>query len=173
MANPRPKRQTLSFRPLQESDFAALPRLTVDEAEAALVYWECSEPGKACAVRDLLRSRQDVTVAELQGRVVALGALYEVEESRQGYLGPLVVDPDLRNHGVGSELMEHLLDIAFRKYRLREVRVRLLGENEDGIMLCSEMGFLPYSNEEHLGFDGRRHVVVQMRINRKQLEDLD
>ncbi|MFN2348874.1 MAG: GNAT family N-acetyltransferase [Thioalkalivibrio sp.] len=171
-------RQPVILRPLEESDYDALPRLTSDPEEAARAYWECIEPGDGiCAVRDVLRARQDLTVAVIraqgQDRVVGLGALYDVEEGKQGYVGPLVVDPMYREHGVGGSLMSHLLGIAFKRHRVREMRARVLGENEDGIMLCSELGFVPYSNEERIDPDGRRHVVVQMRINRREHEDND
>lgn len=171
MAKARP--QQFTFRPMDEADYDVLPRLISGPGEASLVFWETADPTSLQAIRDLLQARQDQTVAESRGRVVGLGALYEVEEGKQGYVGPVLVDPRYRGHGVGSRLMSHLLDTAFRRHRLREVRARVLGENEDGIVLFSEMGFIPYSNEERPGRDGRNHVVVQMRINRRAHEDND
>ncbi|OOG22804.1 GNAT family N-acetyltransferase [Thioalkalivibrio denitrificans] len=167
------RHKKISFRSLAEADYAALPRLTGTADESAAVFWEAADPASPTAIRELLRSRQDVTVAEVKGRVVGLGALYEVEEGRQGYLGPVVVDPEYRGHGVGSMLVSRLLDVAFRGHRVREVRARIPGDNEDGVVMLSEMGFMPYSHEEHATPDGRSRVVVQMRINRRGHQDND
>lgn len=167
----KPRRQQFTFRPLVEDDYAILPRLTANADEAARVFWEAQDPADSRSVRALLASRQDLTVAESRGRVVGVGALYEVEEGRQGYVGPVVVDPEFRGHGVGSMLMSRLLETAFRMHGLREVRARVLGDNEDGIVLFSELGFMPYSNEECPGPDGRERVVVQMRIDRRSYRE--
>lgn len=158
---------------MEAADLAALPRLTAGAAEASRVFPELDDPTDAGALRALLNDRQDLTVAERRGRVVGFGALYEVEEGRQGYLGPVLVEPGYRGHGVGSRLMSHLLDRAFRYHRLREVRASVPGENEDGVMLLSETGFVPYCNEERTGPDGRSHAVVQMRIDRRAWEGDD
>jgi GNAT superfamily N-acetyltransferase len=86
-----------------------------------------------------------------------------------------VLDPQFRGHGAGSRLMSHLLDRAFRHHRLREVRASVPGEDEDedGMMLLSETGFMPYCSEERSGPHGRSRVVVQMRIDRRACDDDD
>lgn len=171
MAKLRPKQ--IILRPMAEADFTVLPTLTAGPGEASRVFWELDDPTDAAAVRALLKDHQDLTVAELGGRVVGFGALYQVEEGRQGHLGPVLVDPQFRGHGVGSRLMSHLLDRAFRYHRLREVRASVSGENGDGVMLLSETGFVPYCNEERTGPDGCSRVVVQMRIDRRAWEGDD
>jgi predicted N-acetyltransferase YhbS len=163
----------IACRPLVEADYAELPRLIGSAEEAAEAFWEAEDPADPGSVRALLQARQDLAVVESGGRVVGLGALSEVEVGRHGYLGPVVVDPEFRGHGAGSLLVAHLLEIAFRRHGLREVRTRVLGGNEDGLVLFSELGFIPYSTEEATGPGGRPRVVVQMRLVRGAHQDND
>ena len=53
------------------------------------------------------------------------------------------------------------------------MRARVLGANEDGVVMFSEMGFIPYSNEEQPAPGGRSRVVVQMRISLRGHQDND
>ena len=83
---------------------------------------------------DVLASR--MTVAEAQGRVVAVATLEG--EPPQGELGSLFVDPDMIGKGVGRRLLQHMLEAA----RGIGIRTVMLDADPNAEPFYEAMGFV-------------------------------
>ena len=77
-----------------------------------------------------------ITVAETEGRVVALASLEG--EPPEGELASLFVDPDMIGKGVGRTLLGHMLDIA----RGVGIRTVVLDADPNAEAFYEAMGFV-------------------------------
>jgi len=99
------------LRPARDEDAAALTRV----ARAAKASWGYPEvwlrewEAQLTITRDYLR-RNHVIVAELEGRVVAFGALVGISEGAD--LDHLWVLPEAQGAGIGRALFEGLVEAA-------------------------------------------------------------
>ena len=90
-----------------------------------------------------------VLVAEQDGVLVGVGVGYEavsgdlslsLEARRTGYVSDLVMDEAWRGRGVGSALLNGLLE-RFRARGLKTARIGAITENVGAIKLYEKMGF--------------------------------
>jgi predicted N-acetyltransferase YhbS len=96
------------------------------EASAALLSGMFSTPGLYCVV------------AEIEGRIVGSNVLDE--RSVIAGVGPLSVDPDVQNHGVGRKLMQVVMDRANER-RAAGVRLVQAAFHNRSLSLYASLGF--------------------------------
>lgn len=81
---------------------------------------------------------QGTWVAELGGQVVALGGL--LCHSEEGEVEPVVVSQPYRDKGIGTRLVEHVVEQA-RVKGVRFLYIRPVARNERAISLYIRLGF--------------------------------
>lgn len=81
-------------------------------------------------------------VAEIDGRIVGHAGLHMYAGRRKhvGSLG-MGVDAEFHNQGVGTRLMEALMDLADNWYNLRRVELTVFADNQRAIHLYEKFGF--------------------------------
>ena len=90
--------------------------------------------------------RRGTWAAELGGRVVALAGLLthshteEGEAGTEGEVEPVVVSQPYRDHGIGSRLVEYVVEQA-REKGVRFLCIRPASRNERAISLYVRLGF--------------------------------
>ncbi len=84
-----------------------------------------------------------ILVAELDGQIIGEGALhlYEGRRKHVGSLG-MAVDESYQGLGVGTKLMEALMDLADNWYNLVRVELQVYTDNAAGIRLYEKFGFV-------------------------------
>jgi len=79
-----------------------------------------------------------VVVAECDGRIIGSNAVDE--RSTSAGIGPITVDPQTQNAGVGRQLMQHLLDRAAAR-RVPGVRLVQAAFHNRSLALYTSLGF--------------------------------
>jgi N-acetylglutamate synthase-like GNAT family acetyltransferase len=103
------------------------------------------DPGAASGDRGLLRTRFEAAaecawVAEVDGGVV--GSVFAAQWGSFGFFGPLAVHPDLWNRGIGSRLLEPVLD-AFERWDVRQAGLFTFASSPKHLGLYQKHGFWP------------------------------
>ena len=78
-------------------------------------------------------------IAELDGRVI--GSNFADERSIIAGIGPITVDPDVQNHAVGRELMQHILS-RLSQLRFPGVRLVQAAYHNRSLSLYAKLGFV-------------------------------
>ena len=84
--------------------------------------------------------REQIWLAEIEGKVVGMTGLEPGSEDGTLQIEPLIVVPEARGSGVGRALVQHLLGVIKSK-GLRDLNVRVVGRNSEAIAFYHEMGF--------------------------------
>ncbi len=81
-------------------------------------------------------------VAVINDRVVGFGDLrfFQGRRAHVGQIG-LAVDPDFWRQGVGSALIEAMIDLAERWYGVRRIELKVFASNPRAIQLYERFGF--------------------------------
>ena len=92
------------------------------------------------AVDDLLRRAPEgeVAVALVEGHVVGVGSYVILDDRRTAEIS-LIVDDAHQHHGVGHDILEHLVAHA-RDHGVTRLRAEVLTENVTMLHLCSHCG---------------------------------
>lgn len=97
--------------------------------------------GDAQYVRPRFRSAPDCAwAAETGGEVV--GSVFAARWGTFGFLGPLTVRPDLWDSGIGSRLLEPVLE-AFDRWELTQAGLFTFGSSPKHVGLYQKFGFWP------------------------------
>lgn len=122
-------------RVAERSWTADYPEITSRESAVEGVHEWYSEQRLA---DEIDRSDAVVLVAEREGTVV--GFAHAAWSGRQGDVMRVYVDPDHRDQGVGSALLESTVATLFER-DVEEVRAMVLADNEPGNEFYREHGF--------------------------------
>jgi putative acetyltransferase len=133
----------VTIRPVQVEDAETLWRITLQEGVIETILTLPSDRLEQRRERLAALGPDDHWfVAESQGAVIALAGL-TVGTGRLRHSGHvfLFVAREFHQHGVGTRLLETLLDVADRWLLLRRVELTVLAENERAWRLYERLGF--------------------------------
>jgi GNAT superfamily N-acetyltransferase len=133
---------TVTVRPLQESDLAVADRIM---RVAFGTYLGVPDPVTVFGDADYVRTRflaapDCAWAAEVDGEVV--GSNFAMRWGSFAFFGPLTVRVDLQDRGIGSRLMEPVLE-AFDRWGLRQSGLFTFPESVKHIGLYQKHGFWP------------------------------
>ena len=90
-------------------------------------------------------------VAERDGKLIGTGGLVVAPDRETGQMVRVSVRRDLRGHGVGHALVEHLLGVA-RSAGLRRVWMETNSDWESAVRLYEGCGFRQFAQRDRLVF---------------------
>ena len=157
------------FREAVENDYEGICSLIKTGDELFMVYPNGQYPLTVDQVRKLSQTREALTVAvDEVGNVIGFANLYNHEPGKTAFIGNVVIDPGYRGRGMGKAIVSHMLEKAFGRYDLPEVRISVFSQNTPALFLYSSFGFVPYGIEERSDPKGKRVALIHMRLERNQ-----
>lgn len=158
------------IREATAEDFKEICGLIKSKEELFLVYPSGTYPLDETQLIEIQRVRKELTVVAGKNRIVGFANLYDYKENESVFIGNVVIDKGHRNQGLGREIVLHMLNIAFNKYRLPEVKISVFSENTLALLLYSSFGFFPYGIEERKNKKGNRLALIHMKVGREKYE---
>jgi putative acetyltransferase len=115
-----------------------------------------------------LTTNDHVIVAEYDGRVVGIGSL-EVLGGKLHYYGltAMAVHDEFQNQGIGSRLLDHLIDIADNYLGLFRLELDVVEGNTHAVQLYKSRGFETEGTlrKAHFSRGAFYNVLVMGRLN--------
>ena len=161
---------TTTIRPARPDDYQAICDLIPNEEELFLVYPKGRHPLTVAQLERLLQKRLEPTVLLRDDRVVGFADFYRYKPGKSAYIGNVVVDPAQRGRAFGSEIIVHLIELAFSKYDLPRVRISVYARNDPALLLYGRLGFKPNAVREATDFRGDRVALLHLRLNRSDYQ---
>jgi len=153
----------MELREATTHDYEAIVRLVPTQEELFLVYPRGKHPFAVEQVHSLAESRKELTVVVDSEMVVGFANLYDVERNKWAFVGNVVVAREFRGRGVGRLLVSRMIQNAFDKYGVSEVRISVFNDNTPALLLYAGMNFKPYAVEERINPSGMRVGLIHMR----------
>ena len=157
---------TIAFRPALAADYPAICTLIPDEDELFRVYPRGRFPLTVEQLQVLAQTRHELTVAATSARVIGFANLYDLVPGESAFIGNVVIDRDCRGQGFGRRLVGYMLDLAFERHALPEVRIAVFCINAPALRLYADLGFRPYDIEIRVHPRGERVPLLNMRMQR-------
>ena len=156
----------MEIRAVKDSDFQGIINLVPTQEELFYVYPNGRHPFTIEQVRALAETRKELTVIVEDGKVIGFANLYNLDPPKSAYIGNVVVGRTARGVGYGRKLVSHMIDKAFEKYAVDEVRIAVFNDNTPALLLYASMHFEPYALEERKDPSDNRVVLIHMRLGR-------
>lgn len=156
------------IREAAAEDFEAIVRLVPSQEELFLVYPKGTHPFSVDQLRALAEIRKELTVVLKNKEVIGFANLYDLEDYHWVFIGNVVISRTFRATGLGRELIEHMVRVAFEKYGLPETRISVFNENTPALLLYASIGFKPYAIEARQNPTGKRVALIHMRLQRDE-----
>ncbi|MGI9281626.1 MAG: GNAT family N-acetyltransferase [Endozoicomonas sp.] len=103
-----------------------------------------------------------ILVAEKQGEIVGHGALMHQQNPRRHHVGAFMMAVKDEHHGlgVGSQLLEEILNLADNWLNLRRVEMNVFTDNEPAIHLYKKFGFIVEGESPDYAFRKGEYIGV-------------
>ena len=154
------------FRAATEKDFDGISKVIKSKEELFLVYPNGKYPFTVSQVKELSEVRKELTVAVEDNEIIGFANLYDFKPRELVFIGNVIIEKSHRGKGLGKEVVSYMLDKAYEKYDLPEVRISVFSENTPALLLYSSIGFVPYEIEERLNPQGNRTALIHMKKQR-------
>ncbi len=143
--------QKVTLRPIRPEDERLIIALHRELSEDSVRqrYFEFMSLDERVAHERLIRicftdyDREWTTVAEVETaesrKIIGVGRLFKVPGTNYARFAMIIVDT-YHNLGLGTELLQHLIDIA-KQENIEMIDARILSENAGMIKICERLGF--------------------------------
>lgn len=166
-----PNKRAIVIRPMHSDDDAALLDffLRIPEEERFYLKEDVTSPGVVRQwVENINYSRALPLLAFVGDRIIADGTLHRRRAGAAKHRGEirLVVDPEFRNMGVGTELIRQLIEVA-RDSDLETIIFELVAQEQDSAMKTAEaLGFVRLATVPNYYRDirGKPHDMLVMEL---------
>ncbi len=140
------------------SRFDAVPVLTLPFAVYLLDYTHEMKKNR--------KNRFPLAIETLEGKHIGNCTCYEIDEKKgEAQFGIVIGDPDYRDQGYGTDVVNTVVDHVFRTTVLDRLYLKTLDWNLRAQKCFTRCGFTPYGQ---LRRDG--HSFVLMELNKEQWE---
>lgn len=145
--------KAVEIRRMRASD---LPQVMLIELTTFTMPWS------EATFRGLLRRKDsDLLVAELKGNVAGYAVFWSVLD--QGELGNVAVDDEIRGHGIGTKLIQAVLDCAYER-GVREVFLEVRKSNVRAQDLYKSFGFTEVGRRRNYYLEPLEDALVMKKI---------
>lgn len=152
---------SFAIRRMRSTDLARVMEI---ELETFTMPWSES------TFRGLLRrTDSDLFVAEHNGAVIGYAIFWSVTD--QGELGNVAVAPEYRGKGIGTRLVEAVLDRAVEK-GVREVFLEVRKSNSGAQNLYKAFGFFEVGKRRNYYLEPLEDALVMKRVLDVEIENL-
>jgi GNAT superfamily N-acetyltransferase len=132
----------ITVRPLQESDLDAADKIM---RLAFGTFIGLPDPTQFMGDADYVRTRwranpKGAFAAEAEGRII--GSNFATDWGSVGFFGPLTIDPDYWDRGVGKRLMEPIVNL-FEKWGTKHAGLFTFSHSQKHVGLYQRFGFWP------------------------------
>ena len=155
------------IRIAEKKDFEGICNLIKSEKELFLVFPSGSYPLTISQLEKLSEVRMDLSVLVEEDKIIGFANFYNYEPNKCLFIGNVIIDKDHRFKGLGKFIVSHMLNTAYEKYNLPEVRISVFNENTRALLLYTSLGFLPYEVEEKINFQGDKVAQINMKKARE------
>jgi len=154
----------MRLRPAEKQDYSAICALITSAEELFLIFPRGKYPFSMDQLQRLAQERMALTVMEDNKRIVGFANLYDHNPDEWIFIGNVVVEKQRRGEGLGKRIIEHMLDLAFTRYRVKETRISVFSNNLPALLMYSRFGFKPYDIEERVDVTNQRVALLHMRL---------
>jgi len=150
-------------RPLDDSDIDAVCTLPANRAELFYMFPRASYPLTREQMIVQIYKRNNSTVIEEDGKVIAYANIYNLEKGQSCFIGNLVVRETSRGKGIATQLIGYMNRVAISQHWVKAIHISVFETNEAALSLYMGLGFLPYAKEEKTDPDGVKVILVHMK----------
>jgi ribosomal protein S18 acetylase RimI-like enzyme len=154
----------LTCRSVRDADIATICKFPQSGRELFFMYPKASYPLTCKQLTEAIEERADSTVILSDNEVVGFANFYACEPSRTCTIGNVIVAPGSRGRGVGIHLIKTMVEIAFKKHKVKEALISCFNRNAAGLLLYQKVGFRPFTIEERQDDRGGRAALIHMRL---------
>lgn len=126
----------MKIRPLQIEDYESVYRLWLNTPGMGLNTEDDSKEG----IRKYLRRNPNTCFVAEHNKEIA-GVILAGHDGRRGYIYHTAVDAAQRNQGIGSALVDHVME-ALKKEGIHKVALVVFSQNNTGNSFWEKRGFI-------------------------------
>ena len=163
----------LEHRHIQSSDFATISKFAQSAEELFYIAPFADYPWDAEHFAESTTERLSNTVFTDNGSIVGFANFYDFEIGQQGFIGNVIVSPACRRHGVGKQILQHMIETGFKAHRFKEIHLSCFSANTPGLLLYRKIGFKPYAIEQRTDYKNTSVALVNFKLNEAEYRNND
>lgn len=157
------EKERLIYRELFPGDLEVICQLPQNKQELFFMCPKADYPLTTTQLQEIVKDRFEPTVVLLDNEIVGFANFYEVKEKQYCAVGNVIVNAHFRKCGIGTFLITVMENIGREKYEVSEIHLSCFNENINGLLLYTQLGYVPYGIEKYTTTDGNRSALIKMK----------
>lgn len=153
-----------SFRHAQKSDLNELLEFIQSRQELFYFFPSASYPLTLAQLETQLCERHESTVMLEDGQLVGFANFYNVGNHNIAFIGNVIIKPEKRRQGLGSKLLQAMIETGFQQLQLNEVHLSCYARNTSALLFYSKLGFRPYAIEGRPDPENETQALIHLKI---------
>ena len=152
----------LRFVSADQSYFEEICFLVSSPEELFLVHPSGQYPWNTSQLKQLEKTRKDLTVALYKEQVAAFANLYDVQARKSAFIGNVIVGDAFKGKGIGKALIKHMMEVCKQQYQATP-HISVFSFNTKALSLYQALGFEEYDSEIRKSLTGRDAELIHMK----------
>ncbi len=151
-----------NHRALESYDSENISKFPQSEEELFYMFPKAEYPLDPDFLLEEAKGRFYPTVIMFGDTLAGYGNFIHAEHGGSCSIGNVVVNPEIRQMGVASYLVETLLTIAFDTLKVESVKISCFNANTPGLLLYRKLGFTPVDMDVRVSRNEQRVALIHM-----------
>ena len=151
-----------NYRNLESTDAEIISKFPQSEEELFYMFPKAEYPLQPEFLLEEAKGRFYPTVVMSGDKLAGYGNFIHAEQGGSCSIGNVVVNPEIRQMGVASYLVETLLTIAFDTLKAEFVKISCFNANTPGLLLYRKLGFTPVDMDVRVSRKDQRVALIHM-----------
>ena len=153
----------MQFISVTEEHFEGISSLVPSPEELYLIYPSAVHPLDHLQLKQLMKTRKELTVIMQNSTVIAFANLYQVKQNCSAFIGNVVVAQTHRGLGIGKALTLHMANICKEKYKAT-AHLSVFSFNSHALLTYAKLGFKPYAVEQRKNLSKEPVALIHMKL---------
>jgi ribosomal protein S18 acetylase RimI-like enzyme len=164
------KNINLTHRKFKEDDAKVIANFPKSEEELFYMFPKANYPLTIDTITNQSKKRFYPTTVLMNSKIVGYGNFIEAIQNDFCSIGNIIINPNYRNTGIASYLINQLTSIAFDKFNVKYIKISCFSTNTPALLLYNKLGFMPKNMIEKISISNNKVLLINMHKDNRSLE---
>jgi ribosomal protein S18 acetylase RimI-like enzyme len=151
------------IRKFNLKDIDAVCKFSKNKDDIFFSFPQISYPLSKKKILQLIEKRPESYVLTLKSIVIGFANFFNLIKMEECFIGNVLIHSEYRGKGAGKYMMKKMIEIAWRKLKVKVVKITCFNNNYNALALYTNLNFVPYKIV-FKKFNNIKKAIIKMKL---------